>query len=145
MNHTTKYPNPEYRLAGIELSGIHLYHENKPERESKKYHFNINIEHKVNIEKKVVFAITSVNVFHEDQETLLGSAKVACNFEVKNLEKFTDNKNKTVDLPLEMRIALNSVSISTTRGVMYAKLSGTFLHKAHLPLINPEEFTEGKK
>ncbi|MGM0497530.1 MAG: hypothetical protein ACQESJ_06390 [Bacteroidota bacterium] len=142
MANTKNHNTPEYRLSGIELLDMHLYHENRLKRESKEFHFNINIEHKINIEKKLVFAITSINVLHEDKETLLGSIKVACNFEVKNLEDFTNQEKKTVDFPKEMLTALNAVSISTTRGVMFANFSGTFLHKAHLPLIDPKEFTK---
>jgi hypothetical protein len=141
MANTKTYNKPEYRLAGIELLDIHLHHENRPQMENKQYHFNINIEHKINTEKKMVFAITSVNIFQEDKKKLLGSIKVVCNFEVKNLEVFADQEKKTVDFPKEMLTALNAVSISTTRGVMFANFSGTFLHKAHIPLIDPGQFT----
>jgi len=142
MTNSTNYPTTEYKLAGIELLDIHIYHEKRPQSEIKQYHFNINIEHKINMKKQLVSAITSVSVLHEDNATLLGSIKVACNYEVKNLEEFADYENRTVDFPEEMLTILNSASISTTRGVMYANFSGSFLHNAHLPLIDPEKFTK---
>jgi len=145
MANTKKYSKPEYRLSGIELLDFHLYHENRPQIESKQYHFNINIEHKINMEKKIIFAITSINVLYEDKKTLLGSVKVACNFEVKNLEEFANQEKKIFDLPKEMLISLNSECISTTRGIMFANFSGTFLHKAYLPSIDPEKFLKQKK
>ena len=131
---------PDYKLASIELLDIHLYQKNRPEEEGKKYHFNLNIEHKFNTEKKQVIAITSVNVLHEDNETLLGSIKVGCNFKVNNMEEYTDDEKQYVDFPKEMLMNLNAVAISTPRGVMFANYSGTFLHKAYLPLIDPSQF-----
>jgi hypothetical protein len=131
---------PKYKLASIELLDIHLYQTNKPQEEGKIYHFNINIEHKFNIEKKQIFAITSVNVLHEDNETLLGSVKVGCSFKVENIEEYTDIEKQSVEFPKEMLTNLNAEAISTTRGVMFANFSGTFLHKAYLPLIDPSHF-----
>jgi len=131
---------PKYKLAAIELLDIHLYQKNRPQEEGKIYHFNFNIEHKFNIEKKQIFVITTVNVLHEDKETLLGSIRVGCSFKMEDIEEYTDHKKQSVDLPKEMLSNLNAEAISTTRGVMFANFSGTFLHRAYLPLIDPSQF-----
>ena len=131
---------PNYKLASIELLDIHLYQKNRPQEEGKIYHFNLDIEHKFNIEKKQIFAITTVNVLHEDKETLLGSIQVGCSFKVENSEEYTDQEKQSFNFPQEMLTNLNAEAISTTRGVMFSNFSGTFLHRAYLPLIDPSQF-----
>ena len=79
-------------------------------------------------------------MLHEDNETLLGSIKVGCSFKVENIEEYTDHDQQYVDFPMEMLTNLNAEAISTTHGVMFANFSGTFLHKAYLPLIDTSQF-----
>jgi hypothetical protein len=49
----------------------------------------------------------------------------------------TDGK---LDIPQALIEVLNSISISTTRGVMFSTFKGTFLHNAVLPIIDPRQF-----
>ena len=51
----------------------------------------------------------------------------------------------SISEPLDIFIStLNSISISTTRGMMFSAFRGTFLHNAILPLIDPAFKEEDK-
>jgi len=50
------------------------------------------------------------------------------------------NKSKPLELPEPLATTLNSVSISTTRGLMFAIFRGSFLRKAVLPVVDPTLF-----
>jgi hypothetical protein len=43
-------------------------------------------------------------------------------------------------LPSGIIDLLNSVSVSTVRGMMFSAFKGTFLHNAVLPVIDPKTF-----
>jgi transcriptional regulator with XRE-family HTH domain len=137
----------QLQLKTLELIDFSLSFPQKEKRDAKVFYFNINIEHKINKEKKLVFVIINVNVFHEDKETNLGSLKTSCNFEITDIDKFCEfSQPDKIKLPLEIIETLNSISLSTTRGVMFSQFKGTFLHNAVLPVIDPKVFkTESKK
>jgi hypothetical protein len=49
-----------------------------------------------------------------------------------------------VKLPSDIIIAMNSISISTIRGIMFSTFKGTYLHNAFLPVIDPKSFNVDK-
>ena len=59
-------------------------------------------------------------------------------FEFENLASFVVDKE--VKLPSDIIIAINSISISTIRGIMFSTFKGTYLHNAFLPVIDPKAF-----
>jgi len=105
------------------------------------FNFNINIEQRIAQEIQNVFVITTIDIIHEDKTTKLGSIKVNCIFNIANMSDFIDKATNKVVLPDTVVSTLNSISLSTTRGVMYGQFKGTFLHNAILPLIDPKSFS----
>lgn len=130
-----------FQLRAIEILDCSIKYPSEDKLRTNQFNFNINIEHKINKEKKMVFVITSVNIFHEDKETNLGSLKASCNFEIPDFDEFVviDQPDK-INFPKNIIDTLNSISLSTTRGIMYSQFKGTFLHNAVLPVINPKAF-----
>ena len=60
-------------------------------------------------------------------------------YNLADLDKFiTDDKK--VNLPNEFITKLNSVSVSTTLGMMFTMFRGTILHGAVLTLINTSQY-----
>ena len=43
-------------------------------------------------------------------------------------------------LPGGLAVTLNSISLSTTRGILFERLAGTNLHQIILPIIDPMQF-----
>ena len=103
------------------------------------FNFQINVESKVDIEKRFVIVITNVDVMDSEQEKRFGSISVSCVYEVINFEEVIKVEGSQLNIPNPLVELLNSVSISTTRGVMFAVFRGTFLHQAVLPILDPKQ------
>ena len=80
----------------------------------------------------------NVEIFTEDNAFILGKLSSSLIFEFENLASFVVDKE--VKLPSDIIIAINSISISTIRGIMFSTFKGTYLHNAFLPVIDPKAF-----
>jgi len=142
-----KSKNINFQLKGIEILDSYLLSPPKNKRGTKEYHFNLGLEHKIANEQKVIFVLIKVEVFHEDKKTLLGSLRTSLNFVVDNFEEIIQKKDKNskVIIPTEFIDILNSISISTLRGMMFCIFRGTFLHNAVLPIIAPKSLKKEPK
>ena len=109
------------------------------------FNFDLNLEHRINPEDDVLIVVCSVAVFNENREEQLGKLKSGCVYLIKNLKQFLNPETKALELPEPLATALNSVSISTTRGLMFSMFRGTFLHNAVLPVVDPTSFSMQKQ
>jgi len=129
------------QFKAIEVIDFSLMHPSKEKLNLTQYHFNLNIEHKINNEQKVIFVLTKIDIFHGDKVTQLGSIKTSCIFEIENFNDYIiPEKENKPSFPEEIIHMVNSISLSTTRGVMFSSFRGTFLHNAVLPIIDPRAF-----
>jgi len=143
---TKKKQKISFQLKEVELLGATLNQPPKQLPEKITYHFNIKLEYRINLDSKFVFVVTSINVSDENyKETLFGHITTSCKFEIQNFDDFVDREKKKADFPDEILYTLNSIAVSTTRGVMFSQFRGTFLHQAHLPLIDPKSFKADSK
>jgi hypothetical protein len=129
--------NVNFQLKGIELLAINL---NQPQISlplERVYNFNINIEQRINIEEKLVIVTTSIELIYEGDNQCHASIKVSCIFLVENIQDFYSATNNQVKLPDQFIITLNSISLSTARGIMFSQFKGTFMHNVFLPIVNP--------
>lgn len=129
-----------FQVKGIELLDLKLNMPEQPLPVQNTFHFNINLEQRINTELKLIIVMVAVDVLNEDKKTLLASMKASCIFEVANIDEFLTENAQQVALPDNILVMLNSVSISTIRGLMFAQFKGTFLHNAILPIIDPNSF-----
>lgn len=101
------------------------------------FNFEISIETTVDHPQKIVIVATRVNIKGNDQQTDLGSIICACIFSVANFDEVVTMHSPTsAEVSHSFAEALNSIAISTTRGVMFSELKGTVLHHAFLPIID---------
>ncbi len=136
-----KSRNIEIQLKCIELLSSNLQKHAFGAISHNSFNFNVNIETKVDDLNKLLFAIVYVEILTEDQSQVLGGISVNCIFDLKNFDeliKFESTGKHT--LPQELVDIMNSISLSTTRGVMFATFKGTPLHNAFLPIIDPKPF-----
>jgi len=79
-------------------------------------------------------------VFIQDKRnnnTTLASFRTYCFFEIVNFnEVFRLIDEKHYNVPVELEIILKSAGLSTTRGIIYSELRGTYLQNSILPLID---------
>lgn len=139
MEKKDKTVTAKYQLKNIEIIEQHLYILNKPLDKIVNYNFDINLEHSVDVINKNLIVNTSISILKEDDEKL-GSFRSLCIFHIENLESFVVKKTKQIDLPKDFITTLNSISISTTRGLLFSNFRGTILHSAILPIVDPSSF-----
>jgi hypothetical protein len=129
--------NVNFQLRGIELMEINLKQPLIPLNLERRYNFNINIEQRINNEEKLVIVVTSVDLIHEEDQQSHASIKTSCIFLIENFQDFITANSNQVNLPDQFIATLNSISLSTTRGIMFSHFKGTFMHNVFLPIINP--------
>ena len=68
-------------------------------------------------------------------------------YDVKSPKKevVTIIEEKNFKLTEELKDVLNSISISTTRGVMFSTFKGTYLHNALLPVVDARQMVNEKE
>jgi len=133
-----------FKLKGIELLDVKLMHPENPLPTQMNYNFNISLEHRINIENKLIVVISSIEILHEDKKIHLGLIKASCIYEISNMEEFVEKDNNEVKMPDGILTNLNSITISTVRGIMFSQFKGTFLHNAYMPIVNPQAFEMSK-
>lgn len=136
--------NVNFQLKGIELLDINLKHPQIPLNLERTYNFNINIEQRINNEEKLVIVVTSVDLIHEDDKQCHASIKTSCIFLIENMNDFITEPKNQVNIPEQLVVTLNSISLSTTRGIMFTSFKGTFMHNVLLPIVNPSTFSPTK-
>jgi len=135
-----KEENIEYQIKGIEILDSFLKTPKQSIPKGTAYQFNMNIEHRIDLGRKFVMVLTDVSCFVDDAQGDLGKFKSSCIFYIPQLEKYIDKETKALNLPEQFLISINSISISTTRGLMFSFLKGTFLHNAVIPIVDPTAF-----
>lgn len=130
----------KFSLKAIELLDMSLTHLKKPLANPVVFQFDIKLEHRLNNELKMIFVVIYIDIFNENRDNKLGSISVSSIFEVANFEDFVNKEKNLLNLPEEAATMLNSIAISTTRGVMFSQFRGTSLHNAILPLVDIKSF-----
>ena len=127
------------KLRGIELLNVSLI---RPEHTSKNlstFLYNVRIVQDIDKNKKLVFIIVHVDIHSTEEKKDVGSLSVSHIYELANFEEVvTILDEHNFKMSESLNDILNSISISTTRGVMFSTYKGTFLHNALLPIVNPK-------
>jgi hypothetical protein len=131
----------EIQLKGIELLNIDQRLSTADTINIRNFNFNINIETKADAPNKLLFTINHIEILNENQSQVLGGISVSCIFELKNFDELIKIESEgKLTLPPQLVDIINSISISTSRGVMFATFKGTPLHNAFLPIIDAKPF-----
>lgn len=134
-----------FQIKTVELLDSSLKTSDKALDKSPVYSFDINIEHRINIESKITIVVCTVSIYTKSKQDIIGNIKTGCIYSIPDMDSYIDQKSKQIKLPDELAMMLNTVSISTTRGMMFSFFRGTILHNAILPLVNPQQFSIPKK
>lgn len=131
-----------FQLKGIEILNINFSHPQKQSESETAFTFDISIEHRIKPDDGLILVACTVGILNELDREEIGKITTLCVYEVEGLNGFVDNQAQQVDLPEHLATAINSISLSTTRGIMYSNFKGTILDKAYLPIISPASFTK---
>jgi hypothetical protein len=140
MSKTKENPNIDFHLAQIEEVGFSM---NLPEasKASAGFQFNIFLEAGVNPDKRRFVVDNRVEIRTEVNEPLLAHLIVRYIFDLVGFENLKKNKKGVHIIPPSIQLALNTIALSTTRGLLFARFKGTPLHNAILPLIDASNFS----
>jgi hypothetical protein len=127
-----------FQIKAIELLGASLSPPDQPLQDKVVFQFDINIEHRIKPENKVLVAICNITIFSEKKERVYGHLRTSCIFEVEDLQDMLKGKGKQFNPSDQFLSELNAIALSTTRGMMFSQFRGTFLHSAVLPIVDPE-------
>jgi hypothetical protein len=132
----------EIQFRAIELVASNIAASLVNFENNKSFTFEIKTEMQLSQENKFILVIIGVQVLNETKDLLLGSLSTNNIFYVDNYETVvTQDIDGKVSIPESLVTTLNSISISTTRGVMWNTFKGTVLHNAILPIIDPKKHT----
>lgn len=132
--------NINFQLKGIELVSFTLNQPQTPLNPERVYNFEISIEQRINPDEKLVNVFVSIDLIYEADKQCHASIKTSCLFLVENMPEFASPTSNLVELPEQFIVTLNSISLSTTRGIMFSQFKGTYMHPAILPIVNPASF-----
>ncbi len=130
--------NISFKIDTIELLDYTLSGKDKNIPVEAVFNFDINIEHRFDIKNNRIIAITNYRIWIEGVDDAVGSASISCVFSILEMNKYVEGKD--IKLPAEFIKIINSLSLSTSRGILFMLFRGTFLHNAVLPIIDPSDF-----
>lgn len=133
----------EFQIIRADILESHLY---LNQSEIDDFNHEIKIDHKMNVDNNLIVVTISDEIFKSNPESPELLAKFVGGFvyKVRDIRQYID-QNKSIDFPEDFLISINSISLSTLRGMMVAQFKGTHLHHAILPIVNPKSFVIDKK
>ncbi|HZV45131.1 MAG TPA: hypothetical protein VFF90_11670 [Saprospiraceae bacterium] len=127
------------KLRGIELLNVSLIRLEHSSKNLSTFLYNVRIVQDIDKNKKLVFIIVHVDIHSTEEKKDVGSLSVSHIYELANFEEaITILDEHNFKISESLNDILNSISISTTRGVMFSTFKGTLLHNAILPIVNPK-------
>lgn len=103
------------------------------------FKFNIIITHRVNIDENLIVVTPIIDIITNDDVIVVGKFSASIVYEFDKLSQFLIEKE--IKLPPDVLFSINSIAISTIRGMMFATFKGTALHNAILPVVDPKSLT----
>lgn len=106
--------------------------------------FNMDFKLGFNLKDKLVKADFTIDISTKsdggNEVEAKGSFHFVYVFHVENLDELAKpDKSNGIDLNLRLGNALASITYSTTRGILFARLGGTSLENFVLPVIDPNK------
>jgi hypothetical protein len=126
-----------FQIKGIEILDTSIVRPKNRIDGNTVFGFELQAQHSFNLERELVIVTCNVEVLDNNSKDKLGHVNASCLYYVEDFEQYFDKEKNTSNLPQGVITMLNSISISTIRGVMYGIFRGTFLNGAILPIVNP--------
>lgn len=127
--------NIEFRLVEIHIVSKTM-NESPKEGQISLCDFDLRIENTVMAEKNLVIPLVYLTIREEKKPNILASFVVAYLFEIIDFEKhITLTKEKLYHIPELLNSIIHPVAISTTRGIAFSELRGTYLNNSILPIV----------
>lgn len=126
------------RLDSIQVLKSYLSPPSQDLSPNAKIDIRFEVSQATDATNKIIQVVCSAKAILIENEEVVIEQAAAFLFFIDNFDDVIekDNENKFV-IPDSLLITLNSISISTLRGIWYSNLRGTHFHHILLPLIDP--------
>lgn len=108
---------------------------------SENYHFNVRINHLFDSEHDIQIVRLSISISLSIEQPPLTELTLECLYQLTNyrhwLAQQANERLIAGVLPTGLAVTLNSISISTARGILYERLKESALQDIILPIIDP--------
>ena len=125
-----------FRIAKI--ISLSFFIEDEPEHNNRidtLFSFTVTVAHALHGEAKGVQVFVEAKVFRPDApDNILSKLQVAFIYQVEGYDEYKWLTNE--DIPALFASALHTMSISSTRGIFYAYVKGSYLENAIVPIID---------
>ncbi|MBK9509857.1 MAG: hypothetical protein IPO04_10510 [Cytophagaceae bacterium] len=93
----------------------------------------------MDIETKTISVTCSLKISDAADSIQFASLKAACIYELTDFLSYVKTAPVKISFPESFLQSINSVTLSTIRGIAFSYFKGTFLHNAILPIIDVSE------
>lgn len=108
------------------------------------YEFDIKTEVSSNRENELIKLLLEIAVRRDDHK--YGGLSAIFWFAIEDFNNIiAKNKAGKYQIPGELQLSINSIAISTARGLLFSAFRGTPLHSAILPVIDVEQLEIGQE
>jgi hypothetical protein len=129
-------PKLGFQIQAIDLVSFSISQANI-DTNKQEHSFSINIGQNINEASQNIAVRVEITILSDTiSNTVLGSLVVDCEYQLEGIVEA-----EGVDIPQGLTDILNSISISTVRGLMFGLFRGTHLHNLILPIIDPKSIT----
>ena len=115
-----------------------------PMNESSEIGFGIRVQHLFNSDLDEQIVQVELEAGYPAGESPVVILHVSCHYQLTGYQDWLhaqpEEHQTAGTLPGGLAMTLNSISISTTRGVLFERLRGTSLQSVILPIIDPSAF-----
>lgn len=130
-----------FQIKAVDLINSSLQSPKSVHTNEQSFSFSISVEQKLDQNNKCLIVVTHVEITSaDDLDYKLATGSVACLFAIDNYSDVVKIEDGKININQGITDVLNSISFSTTRGVLSQALKGTYLHNAILPVIDPKTY-----
>lgn len=124
------------RIDGIEVNSFEM--KPKPEDIDNTTQFHIDMHVSINpiFERKLAPAFIEIGVRKFGTPEKLAGLSVFMGFRIENFEEAFPLEDGVHKITEGIGSLLNSISLSTVRGILFSMLKGTYLSKAIIPIVD---------
>lgn len=130
----------ENTSVNVKFTGINIvskeFREPSNQQVPQQFLFDIRLETKVNAQLRLVMPFVYVKIKAENVPDYFAQFTIACLFEINDFENvITLNESNLYVVPEALDLTLRGTALSTSRGIIFSEVRGTYLHNAIMPLV----------
>ncbi len=127
------------KINAVELLDSSIVFPKEMDQPPTDFNFKIKVENRIDSPRELILSFVNIEISDKSETVLLGSLTVSSVYQLIDFVQLIKVKEDGLyDIPKELLDMINSISLSTTRGVMFSTFKGTLLHNAILPLVDAE-------